>query len=85
MPGMTRMTPGVTTGLNAGINTASQSTTNNFRINGGRGNTSELLIDGAANDKIGDAAGAFSYLTVDASQEFKVGRIRPNLRRRPTG
>jgi hypothetical protein len=41
--------PGVTMGRLAGDNTASQSTTNNFRINGGRGSTSEILIDGAAN------------------------------------
>lgn len=31
------LTPGVTAGLRAGINTLSQSTTNNFRINGGAG------------------------------------------------
>ena len=49
---------------------------------GGQPILNAFLIDGAANDKIGDAAGAFSYLTVDASQEFKVGRIRPNWRRR---
>jgi hypothetical protein len=65
------LTPGVTTGLNAGINTASQSTTNNFRINGGRGNTSEILIDGAANTgTYNNQASAIPQ--VDAVQEFKV-------------
>ena len=65
------LTPGVTTGLNAGINIASQSTTNNFRINGGRGNTSELLIDGAANTgTYNNQASAIPQ--VDSIQEFKV-------------
>ena len=65
------LTPGVTTGLNAGINTASQSTTNNFRINGGRGNTSELLIDGAANTgTYNNQASAIPQ--VDSVREFKV-------------
>ena len=41
-------------------------------ISGGQPILNAFLIDGAANDKIGDAAGAFSYLTVDATQEFKV-------------
>ena len=65
------LTPGVTTGRLAGDNTASQSTTNNFRVNGGRGGTSEILIDGAAN------TGAYNNQVsaipqVDAVQEFKV-------------
>ena len=65
------LTPGVTGGLNAGINTASQSTTNNFRINGGRGSTSEILIDGAANT--GTYNNQVSAMPqVDAIQEFKV-------------
>ncbi|HWB96496.1 MAG TPA: TonB-dependent receptor, partial [Bryobacteraceae bacterium] len=65
------LTPGVTTGLNAGLNIASQSTTNNFRINGGRGNTSEVLIDGAANT--GTYNNQVSAIPqVDAVQEFKV-------------
>ncbi len=65
------LTPGVTTGLNAGINIASQLTTNNFRINGGRGNTSEILIDGAANTgTYNNQASAIPQ--VDSVQEFKV-------------
>ncbi len=65
------LTPGVTTGLRAGINTLSQSTTNNFRINGGRGATNEVLIDGAANT--GTYNNQVSAIPqVDAVQEFKV-------------
>lgn len=65
------LTPGVTGGLNAGINTASQSTTNNFRINGGRGATNEILIDGAANT--GTYNNQVSAMPqVDAIQEFRV-------------
>jgi hypothetical protein len=65
------LTPGVTAGLNAGINIASQSTTNNFRINGGRGNTNELLIDGAANTgTYNNQASAIPQ--VDSVQEFRV-------------
>lgn len=40
--------PAVTTGRLAGDNTASQSTTNNFRINGGRGSTRPSLAGQAA-------------------------------------
>lgn len=65
------LAPGVTGGLNAGINTASQSTTNNFRINGGRGNTNEILIDGASNT--GTYNNQVSAMPqVDSIQEFKV-------------
>jgi hypothetical protein len=65
------LAPGVSSGLNAGINTASQSTTNNFRINGGRGGTNEILIDGAANT--GTYNNQVSAIPqVDALQEFKV-------------
>lgn len=65
------LTPGVTTGRLAGDNTASQSTTNNFRINGGRGGTNEILIDGAANT--GTYNNQVSAIPqVDAVQEFKV-------------
>ncbi|HUS08219.1 MAG TPA: carboxypeptidase-like regulatory domain-containing protein, partial [Bryobacteraceae bacterium] len=65
------LAPGVTGGLNAGINTASQSTTNNFRINGGRGATNEILIDGAANT--GTYNNQVSAIPqVDSLQEFKV-------------
>ncbi|MBI3680927.1 MAG: TonB-dependent receptor [Acidobacteria bacterium] len=65
------LTPGVTTGRLAGDNTASQSTTNNFRINGGRGGTNEIVIDGAANT--GTYNNQVSAIPqVDAIQEFKV-------------
>ena len=65
------LTPGITTGRLAGDNTASQSTTNNFRINGGRGGTSEILIDGAANT--GTYNNQVSAIPqVDSIQEFKV-------------
>jgi len=63
--------PGITTGRLAGDNTASQSTTNNFRINGGRGSTSEILIDGAANT--GTYNNQVSAMPqVDSLQEFRV-------------
>ncbi|MBM3724524.1 MAG: TonB-dependent receptor [Acidobacteria bacterium] len=63
--------PGVTTGRLAGDNTASQSTTNNFRINGGRGATSEILIDGAANTgTYNNQVSAMPML--DSVQEFRV-------------
>lgn len=63
--------PGVSTGRLAGDNTASQSTTNNFRINGGRGSTSEILIDGAANTgTYNNQVSAMPQL--DAVQEFRV-------------
>lgn len=63
--------PGVTTGRLAGDNTASQSTTNNFRINGGRGSTSEILIDGAANTgTYNNQVAAMPQL--DSIQEFRV-------------
>lgn len=65
------LAPGVTGGLNAGSNTASQSTTNNFRINGGRGATNEILIDGASNT--GTYNNQVSAMPqVDSIQEFKV-------------
>lgn len=65
------LTPGVTSGRLAGDNTASQSTTNNFRINGGRGGTSEILVDGAANT--GTYNNQVSAIPqVDSIQEFKV-------------
>lgn len=65
------LTPGVTTGRLAGDNTASQSTTNNFRINGGRGGTNEIVIDGAANT--GTYNNQVSAIPqVDSVQEFKV-------------
>ena len=54
-----------------GDNTASQAQTNEFRINGGRSSTSEILIDGAANT--GTYNNQVSAIPqVDAVQEFKV-------------
>jgi hypothetical protein len=41
-------------------------------IGGGQPVSNGFMIDGMANDKIGDAAGAMTFLTVDATQEFKV-------------
>ena len=67
------MTAGVVPGNNlvAGDNTVSQSQTNEFRINGGRTTTSEVLIDGAANT--GTYNNQVSAIPqVDAVQEFKV-------------
>ncbi|NTW44389.1 MAG: hypothetical protein HGB14_08155, partial [Anaerolineaceae bacterium] len=65
------LVPGVTTGRLAGNNTASQSTTNNFRVNGGRGGTSEILIDGAANT--GTYNNQVSAIPqIDSVQEFKI-------------
>src|SRR5260370_24104626 len=41
-------------------------------ISGGQPLLNSFLIDGAANDKRGNAAGAMTCLAVDATQEFKV-------------
>lgn len=41
-------------------------------IGGGGAIAQGSLMDGMANDKSGDAAGAMTYLSVDATQEFKV-------------
>lgn len=67
-----RLTGGVVPGaINPGDNTASQSTTANFHINGSRSNTNEILIDGAANT--GTYNNQVSAIPqVDAVQEFKV-------------
>lgn len=68
-------TPGVIQGGSgfgtSGTNTATNTLTNSFRINGGRAATNEVLLDGAANTT------AFSNQTaglpqVDAVQEFRV-------------
>jgi hypothetical protein len=67
------LTAGVVPGnvLIPGDNTASQAQTNEFRINGGRTTTSEVLIDGAANT--GTYNNQVSAIPqVDAVQEFKV-------------
>jgi len=42
------------------------------QIGGASSASQGFLIDGMANDKIGDAPGAMTYLTADATQEFKV-------------
>ncbi|MBL8229038.1 MAG: TonB-dependent receptor [Bryobacterales bacterium] len=65
------LAPGVTTGRLAGNNAASQSTTNNFRINGGRGGTNDILIDGAANTGTYNNQ-VSSIPQVDSVQEFRV-------------
>ncbi|MCU1329651.1 MAG: Cna B-type protein, partial [Bryobacterales bacterium] len=41
-------------------------------IGGGQPMTSAFLMDGVANDKMGDAAGPSTFLTTDSTQEFKV-------------
>jgi hypothetical protein len=67
------LTAGVVPGnvLIPGDNTASQAQTNEFRINGGRSTTSEILIDGASNNgTYNNQASAIPQ--VDAIQEFKV-------------
>jgi hypothetical protein len=66
------LAPGVTAGIrDAGINTASQSATNAFRINGGRSGTSEILLDGAANIATYNNQLA-AIPQVDSVREFKV-------------
>lgn len=64
---------GVTKGNDglSGMNTTSQSRTNTFRINGAKGATTEILIDGAANTMAyyNQAAGIPG---VDAVQEYRV-------------
>jgi hypothetical protein len=42
------------------------------QIGGGSSASQGFLLDGMANDKLGDAPGAMTYLTMDATQEFKV-------------
>ena len=67
------LTAGVVPGnvLIPGDNTASQAQTNEFRVNGGRSSTSEVLIDGASNN--GTYNNQVSAIPqVDAIQEFKV-------------
>jgi hypothetical protein len=67
-----RLVAGVIPGaINPGDNTASESTTANFHINGSRSNTNEILLDGAANT--GTYNNQVSAIPqVDAIQEFKV-------------
>ncbi len=67
------LTAGVVPGnvLIPGDNTASQAQTNEFRVNGGRSSTTEVLIDGASNN--GTYNNQVSAIPqVDAIQEFKV-------------
>jgi hypothetical protein len=55
----------------SGNNTASQTLINTFRINGGKGTTTEILLDGAANTTaLSNQAGGVPQ--VDAIQEFRV-------------
>jgi hypothetical protein len=66
--------PGVTQSdaQTAGQNFSSESTTNTFRINGGKSGESDILIDGAT-DTVGyDAHGAGGIPGLDAVQEFRV-------------
>ncbi|MCC6858765.1 MAG: TonB-dependent receptor [Bryobacterales bacterium] len=67
------LTSGVVPGnvLTAGDNSLSQNQTNEFRINGGRMQTSEVLIDGASNTMTYNNQVA-AIPQVDAIQEFKV-------------
>jgi hypothetical protein len=67
------LTAGVIPGnvLVAGDNSQSQNQTNEFRINGGRMQTSEVLIDGASNTMAYNNQVA-AIPQVDAIQEFKV-------------
>ncbi len=67
-----RLAAGVIPGsINPGDNTASESTTANFHINGSRSNTNEILIDGAADT--GTYNNQVSGIPqVDAIQEFRV-------------
>jgi hypothetical protein len=43
-----------------------------INIGGGQALTSAFLLDGVANDKMGDASGANTFLTTDSTGEFKV-------------
>jgi hypothetical protein len=43
-----------------------------INIGGGQALTSAFLLDGVANDKMGDAAGANTFLTTDSTGEFKI-------------
>jgi len=70
------LTSGVVPGnvLTAGDNSLSQNQTNEFRINGGRMQTSEVLIDGASNTMTYNNQVA-AIPQVDAIQEFKVNTL----------
>ena len=73
---LVNLTPGVTggglaTSYNvAGTNTVSQTQTNSWRINGGKANTTEVLLDGATNIQA-YANQAAAVPQVDAIQEFR--------------
>ena len=43
-----------------------------INIGGGQALTSAFLLDGVANDKMGDASGANTFLTTDSTGEFKI-------------
>src|SRR5262245_30150579 len=55
----------------SGTNVVSQSYTNSFRINGSKGSTTEILLDGAANT-VAYANQAANVPQVDAVREFRV-------------
>lgn len=66
------VTPYVGLGSSSGNNDVSQALTNTFRINGGKMNTTESLLDGAANTTEYDLHAEADIPQVDAIQEFKV-------------
>ena len=57
--------------MDSGQNSASESRTNSFRINGGKSATTDVLIDGAANTTVYYHQDA-GIPGVDATQEFRV-------------
>jgi Carboxypeptidase regulatory-like domain/TonB dependent receptor len=66
------VTPYVGLGSTSGNNDVSQALTNTFRINGGKMNTTDSLLDGAANTTEYDLHAEADIPQVDAIQEFKV-------------
>ena len=66
--------PGVTQSdaQTAGQNFSSESTTNTFRINGGKSGESDILLDGATDTVSYDAHAAGGIPGLDAVQEFRV-------------
>jgi hypothetical protein len=67
-------TPGVTqsNSLTAGTNMSSQSTTNEFYINGTKEAESDILIDGATDTVVYDAHAAGAIPGLDALDEFRI-------------
>ena len=54
-------------------------------MSGGQPLLNGFLIDGAANDKIGDAAGAMTYLAVDATQVYWASNFDGTVYAAPKG